>query len=980
MTSPRTLREWCRVTCARYPDVEVRDMSSSFRDGLVFCAIIHRHRPDLIDFSSLSKANIYHNNKLAFEIAETRLGIPALLDPDDMVTSTEPDGLSIITYVSQYYQYFTWRASAGPVSLKPSPVSIVNNLSKTRTPGALRPPKSSSQLKPGPEVTGLHAAWSPACSLCLKPVHLIQRRWVNGKVYHRRCFRCRVCHSTLLAGSFTRGTDGGFLFCTHHLTDAQSPGGDLSAQPAASALQDGYYSLGGLLISSVPHYTKTTESPDGPVCETEGEEKDNRELAAGLKSAIKKPARPHRPQHEAEPADEDTQEEEREEREPCTPSSPRPPDTRTHPVPAPRRMLDPSAAPVPAPRRPLAAGEKSSSSSQVRVLTDSVLSLMKTPLSVHALSPLSSFSGSPKVRSNHPWFHIVHPGPWTQLPPAPPPVPAPRSRFSKRCSRPRIVPPNPFAEDLDEETKSDSAAQSAGRDGVSLNPFADDEDTKRESEDTKRERESEDTKRERESEDTKRESEDTKREREKRESEDTKRESEDTKRERESEDTKRESEDTKRERESEDTKRESEDTKRESEDTKRESEDMRTLTVTAVCLGDDVDVNNESRDQDVVSLNPFSEFYSEDTKAESSNQTSPAGGAAESACGGDVSDQSGSSSDVLCSGNAGETAEAGCVVSVPAEGVLAVMLTEQTSGDLVGESSPARVSALRASLQNVNAAAARPRAASDEAQTYILPRSLSVPAISSSCGHSSSLCGDLTETRGCDQVTSSQSQLVCKKNPKHAMSKSKTFQSLPSRRGPAPGHGFPLIRRKVQTEQNVSSEDLRLEMTEVDKHLEALERRGVELERSLRDCRRDKDEEQMLTQWFSVVQETNALVRRDTELVYLTKQQKLEERQADVEYGLRCLLNKPEGEWSDRDRGEEQQLMDELVAIIEQRNQIVSSLDQDRLSEREEDLYLRAVMKDKELQKEELKDLKKSKSKFSPSKVFKMLNHKTNDT
>ncbi|XP_065820930.1 MICAL-like protein 1 isoform X2 [Labrus bergylta] len=943
MTSARTLREWCRVTCARYPDVEVRDMSSSFRDGLVFCAIIHRHRPDLIDFSSLSKANIYHNNKLAFEIAETRLGIPALLDPDDMVTSTEPDGLSIITYISQYYQYFTWRASAGPVSLKSSPVSIVNNLTKTRTPGALRAPKSSSQLKPGPEVTRPHAAWRPACSLCLKPVHLIQRRWVDGKVYHRRCFRCKVCHSTLLAGSFTRGTDAGFFFCTHHLTDAQSPGGDLSPQPAACTLQDGYYSLGGLAISSVPHYTKTTVSPDGPVCETEGEAKDNRELAAGLKSAIKKPARPHRPQHEAEPADEYTQEEEREEREPCTPSSPRPPDTRTHPVPAPRRMLDPSAAPVPAPRRPLAAENEN----------DQEKSSPPPP------PPHSSFRGSPKVRSNHPWFHIVHPGPWTQLPPAPPPVPAPRSRFSKRCSRPRILLPNPFAEDLDEETKSDSAAQSAGRDTVSLNPFAEDKDTK--SEDTKRE--SEDTKRE--SEDMNRESEDTK-------SEDTKRESEDTKRE--SEDMNRESEDTK----SEDTKRESEDTKRESEDMNRESEDMRTLTVTAVCLGDDVDVNNELRDQDVVSLNLSSEYYSEDTKAESSNQTSPAGGAAESARGGDVSDQSGSSGAVLCSGNAGETAEAGCdVVSVPAGGVLAVMLTEQTSGNLAGESSPARVSALRASLQNVNAAAARPREASDEAQTYILPRSLSVPAISSSRGHSSSLCSDLTETRGCDQVTSSQSQLVCKKNPKHAMSKSKTFQSLPSRRGPAPGHGFPLIRRKVQTEQNVSSEDLRLEMKEVDKHLEALEQRGVELERSLRDCRRDKEEEQMLTQWFSLVQETSVLVRRDTELVYLTKQQKLEERQADVEYALRCLLNKPEGEWSYREREEEQQLMDELVAIIEQRNQIVSSLDQDRLREREEDLYLRAVMKDKELQKEELKDLKKSKSKFSPSKVFKMLNTKS---
>uniref|UniRef100_A0A8D0A4R2 BMERB domain-containing protein n=1 Tax=Sander lucioperca TaxID=283035 RepID=A0A8D0A4R2_SANLU len=203
------------------------------------------------------------------------------------------------------------------------------------------------------------------------------------------------------------------------------------------------------------------------------------------------------------------------------------------------------------------------------------------------------------------------------------------------------------------------------------------------------------------------------------------------------------------------------------------------------------------------------------------------------------------------------------------------------------------------------------------------------------------------------------------KNPfdrKPAMSKSKTFQALPSTRAPAPGHGFPLIKRKVQTDQNLSTEDLQVEIRELDKHLEALEQRGVELEGNLRDCK--NEEEQMLTEWFSLVHERHVLVRRETELVYLTKQQKLEERQADVEYKLRCLLNKPESDWSPEDRRREQQLMDELVAIIEQRNQIVSSLDQDRQS----------------INKEGLKELKKSKGKFKPTKMFKMLNHKAEGT
>ena len=65
-----------------YDNVRIENMSTSFRNGLAFCAIIHHFRPHLLDYDSLPPANVLINNRLAFSLAESELGIASLLDPE----------------------------------------------------------------------------------------------------------------------------------------------------------------------------------------------------------------------------------------------------------------------------------------------------------------------------------------------------------------------------------------------------------------------------------------------------------------------------------------------------------------------------------------------------------------------------------------------------------------------------------------------------------------------------------------------------------------------------------------------------------------------------------------------------------------------------------------------------------------------------------------------------------------------------------
>ncbi|XP_041822662.1 MICAL-like protein 1 isoform X3 [Chelmon rostratus] len=904
MGSLKALQEWCRIQCENYHDVEIRDMSTSFRDGLAFCAIIHRYRPELIDFGSLSKDNVYENNRLAFDVAESQLGIPALLDPEDMVSMKVPDRLSIITYVSQYYNFFNNKSQANPPCMKRlSPVGH-NEPAQKRPPTPLEDKVVESEPSQ-PAQTGLEAVaavkgstLSSTCAACQKHVHLVQRFLVDGKLYHRNCFRCIECHSTLLPGSYKFGSNSGALVCAHHITRHASANQngrpDLSKRPVV-------VQSSRIGRSTIPHTSPSerdqamTPSPvsqnsaDMPTSDSvtvtavptnKADSLDKAKDTDGSEKTEEVP-RSSSPPNPFDESDEEIEEKEEEKEKdtvttaklttngdlPSTPVTHH--EGASRPVPAPRRVSEPTPPPRPAPR--------------VRLLRAADGENQKPPTPPkpreRSQSPGSLSSGTHKPK-DPPWLALVQSEPKKKKAPAPPPAglatppnTGSLSSLKGEGSRPSTPPPpaNPFDEDDDDE--SNELEDEEGSEGSAIPPT-------------------------------------------------------------------------------------------------------------------------------VVASHPW---YSITRAADATGADTPPSG--------------GSSSRSASPGNIKSKKRPAPRAPQPPAGNQALSTESLSSGSDHSSSQPPSGGSASSDQQHAFTksvsepsicspceSAASPSSSSTERLPHpsLSPHPSPMPSNASSApatpqtGRSSGAKGTgappprppTTPSPLASGETQSHNKRICKENPFNrkaspspAKSKTRPPKGPRPARPPAPGHGFPLIKRKVQSDQYIPVEDIYGEMSQLEKQLDELEQRGVELEKKLRDSPNDEDEEHLLVDWFTLIHEKHLLVRREAELVYTAKQQNLEERQADVEYELRCLLNKPEKDWTEEDKSREQELMAELVTIIEQRNQIVNSMDQDRQREEEEDKLIGAMLKKKDFHKdpegEQQQQQKKKGGKFKPIKVLKRLSHKS---
>nr|XP_057942367.1 protein-methionine sulfoxide oxidase mical3a isoform X6 [Doryrhamphus excisus] len=153
------LLNWCQRQTDGYRNVCVKDLTMSWKSGLALCALIHRYRPDLIDFERLDERDQEKNNQLGFDLAEREFGISPCMTGKEMSSVVEPDKLSMVMYLSQFYEMFKDTVPPGDnQNLSPedkaalmastkSPISFFSKLGQSIAISRKRNPKQDKKEK-----------------------------------------------------------------------------------------------------------------------------------------------------------------------------------------------------------------------------------------------------------------------------------------------------------------------------------------------------------------------------------------------------------------------------------------------------------------------------------------------------------------------------------------------------------------------------------------------------------------------------------------------------------------------------------------------------------------------------------------------------------------------------------------------------------------------------------------------------------------
>uniref|UniRef100_A0A4W3GH85 F-actin monooxygenase n=1 Tax=Callorhinchus milii TaxID=7868 RepID=A0A4W3GH85_CALMI len=231
---PNRLLTWCQKQTEGYENVTITDLTSSWKSGLALCAIIHHFCPHLIDFDSLNEEDAAKNNQLAFDLAEQQFGISPITTGKEMVAVSEPDKLNMVMYLSKFYELFRGTpplaACIGCLALsRIMHISIFVSIPLGEN--SIEPEQFTAQRTHhvslqthGISVTSRLVSLSQAslrkefpqnlggsdvCYFCNKRVYVMERLSADGKFFHRECFKCEFCQTTLRLGAYAFSLEEG---------------------------------------------------------------------------------------------------------------------------------------------------------------------------------------------------------------------------------------------------------------------------------------------------------------------------------------------------------------------------------------------------------------------------------------------------------------------------------------------------------------------------------------------------------------------------------------------------------------------------------------------------------------------------------------------------------------------------------------------------------------------------------------------------